>query len=53
MLIPEDRFTRKVRKSDGQEYWDLQYNIVLNIEDMVLRVWVEVDGTRYGETDFN
>jgi hypothetical protein len=53
MRIPEHHFTRKVRKSDGQEYWDLEYKIIINVEDMVLRVWVEVDGTRYGDTTFH
>lgn len=48
--IPENHFTRKVRKSDNQEYWDLVYKVVVNIEDTVLKVWVEVDGLRYGET---
>jgi hypothetical protein len=50
MRIPETKFTKKIRKSDGEEYWDLEYKIVINIEDMVLTVWVDVDGARYGQT---
>jgi len=47
--IPVQEFVKRVRKSDRKEYWDLEYQFVIGVQDGAIRAWIEVDGVRYGE----
>lgn len=48
-LISNDLFDKKTRKSDGENYWQLGYNIVLEVKDGGIWFWIEIGGQQFGK----
>jgi hypothetical protein len=46
--IPDNLFHKKTRKSDGELYWQLVYDIVLDINNSSISFWVEINGKQFG-----
>ena len=47
--LSENLFRKKTRQSDMDEYWELRYNIVLQIQGGNITILVEIDGEEFGK----
>jgi hypothetical protein len=46
--IPEDNFRKKKRSSDRQPYWELAYDVVLEVSNGKIAFWIQIDGQQFG-----
>ena len=47
--IPRECFTRKTRRSDGQEYWDLFYEVLIEVGDGRISACIYIQDREYGK----
>jgi hypothetical protein len=48
--IPIEQFRRK-KRSDNQEYWELFYDINVEVKSGRVAIWVEIDGEEYDKVN--
>ncbi|EPE24777.1 Actin-like ATPase [Glarea lozoyensis ATCC 20868] len=46
--IPEDDFRKRKRSSDRQVYWELAYDVVLEVSKGKIAFWIQIDGQQFG-----
>jgi hypothetical protein len=51
--ITDDLFHKKARSSDREPYWQLMYEVVLDVSDTKIAFWVEINGKQFGRQAVN
>ncbi|CZR66372.1 uncharacterized protein PAC_16273 [Phialocephala subalpina] len=51
--ISDELFTKKTRSSDREPYWELRYDVVLNVSNGRIAFWVDIGGTQFGRYAVN
>jgi hypothetical protein len=46
-----ETFKKRKRRSDGMEYWELHYNLVVTIQSGPMQFSLEVGGKEYGKVE--
>ena len=47
--ISDALFHKETRLSDGEAYWELVYEIILQVNNSIIEFWVEINGQRFGQ----
>jgi hypothetical protein len=51
--VPDDYFVKKARHSDRETYWQVTYDVVLDVSNAKIAFWVEIEGKQYGREAVN
>jgi len=49
--LPPELFQKKKRSSDKEAYWEIQYELVVEVKNRQVSFFVEVNGKEYGKVD--
>ena len=49
--LPRGLFQKRVRASDKSEYWEILYELVVEVKDRKLSFFVDVNGVEFGKVN--
>jgi hypothetical protein len=51
--ISDELFQKKKRSSDQEPYWQLVYDVVLDVSNSEIAFWVQINGQQFGRVVVN
>jgi hypothetical protein len=51
--VSDGLFTKKARSSDKEPYWELRYDVVLDVSNGKIAFWIDIGGTQFGRYAVN